>query len=77
LDRQKASHIETCWLLADFSARAARPTACQARGRGVGWLAVIELTTILRCAYGWSATVRREARRRAEVMPCLLRRWPG
>src|SRR5262245_58882593 len=53
----------------DFSARAARPTARQARGRGVGWLAVIELTTILRRAYGWSATVRREARRRAEVAP--------
>jgi hypothetical protein len=36
------------------------PHCLPGRGRGVGWLAVIELTTILRCAYGWSATVRRE-----------------
>src|SRR6266487_5522649 len=30
-----------------LSARAARRTACRARGRGVDWLAVIEITTLL------------------------------
>ena len=43
--RKKASHIKTCWSLTFLRARAARRTACQARGRGVGWWAVIEITT--------------------------------
>ena len=34
-----------------LSARAARRTACMARGRGVGWLTVIEITTFLVCLW--------------------------